>query len=62
MPAHPLSEIHPFVLYRAKSLNPRLICFGAAGTVMLEELAIILFFLFLLAIIVMAVLYLERHW
>ncbi|HGG8842891.1 MULTISPECIES: small membrane protein YldA [Enterobacter] len=29
---------------------------------MLEELAIILFFLFLLAIIVMAVLYLERHW
>jgi hypothetical protein len=43
-------------------LNPRLICFGAAGTVMLEELAIILFFLFLLAIIVMAVLYLERHW
>ena len=29
---------------------------------MLEELAIILVFLFLLAIIVMAVLYLERHW
>ncbi|MGG1927791.1 MULTISPECIES: small membrane protein YldA [Enterobacter] len=29
---------------------------------MLEELAIVLFFLFLLAIIVMAVLYLERHW
>ena len=29
---------------------------------MLEELTIVLFFLFLLAIIVMAVLYLERHW
>lgn len=29
---------------------------------MLEELAIILVFLFLLAIIVTAVLYLERHW
>ncbi|MGK3226731.1 small membrane protein YldA [Enterobacter soli] len=29
---------------------------------MLEELVIVLFFLFLLAIIVMAVLYLERHW
>ncbi|WNT37629.1 MULTISPECIES: small membrane protein YldA [Enterobacter] len=29
---------------------------------MLEELAIVLVFLFLLAIIVMAVLYLERHW
>ncbi|MGR5944410.1 small membrane protein YldA [Enterobacter sp. C4G1] len=29
---------------------------------MLEELAIVLVFLFLLAIIVTAVLYLERHW
>ena len=43
-------------------LNPRLICFGAAGTVMSEILAITLIFLIFLAIIVMAVLYLERHW
>ncbi|WP_396127631.1 small membrane protein YldA [Enterobacter wuhouensis] len=43
-------------------LNPRLICFGAAGTVMGEILSITLIFMCILAIIVAAVLYLERHW
>ena len=45
-----------------KPLNPRLVCCSAVGTVMGEILVITLVFLIILAILVVAVLYLERHW
>jgi hypothetical protein len=43
-------------------LNPGLIRFSAAGTVMNEILGISLVYFIFLAIIVTAVLYLERYW
>ncbi|WP_390890601.1 small membrane protein YldA [Enterobacter cancerogenus] len=45
-----------------KRRHPRLVCLRRAETLMGEIASITLVYLVFLAVIVMAVLYLERHW